>query len=58
MDMFDPRYQLEAEEPTVGRRRSSLSHQQILHTLDALDHLACQLRLQRSRRRRQTVASR
>ena len=40
MDTFDPRYQLEAEEP----RRQALVHQEIPFTLQALERLACRLR--------------
>jgi hypothetical protein len=52
MDMFDPRYQLEAEELAGGRRRSPLSHQEIQLTLHALDHLAWRLRGRMRVRRR------
>ena len=52
MDTFDPRYQLEAEEPAGGRLRSPLTHSEIQQTLLALDHLAWRLRgRMRSRRR-------
>ena len=44
MDTFDPRYQLEAEQPDVGRQRSPLIHAEIQQTLFALDHLAWCLR--------------
>ena len=40
MDTFDPRYQLEAEEP----RRQAFVHQEIQFTLQALERLACRLR--------------
>jgi hypothetical protein len=46
MDTFDPRYQLEAEQPDIGRERSPLAHAEIQQTLFALDHLAWRLREQ------------
>jgi hypothetical protein len=53
MDTFDPRYQLEAEEPVGARMRSPLAHAEIQQTLHALDHLAWRLRgRMRARRRR------
>lgn len=52
MDMFDPRYQLEAEEPAGGRLRASLHHEEIRQTLLALDHLAWRLRGRMRTRRR------
>ena len=55
MDMFDPRYQLEAEEMPAVRLESPLSHAQIQHTLHALEHLACRLRRVPARRRRPGV---
>ena len=52
MDMFDPRYQLEAEESFSKRLRSPLHHAQIQHTLLALESLACRLRRPPARRNR------
>lgn len=59
MDMFDPRYQLEAEDQAGGRLRSPLSHEEIQHTLHALERLAWRLRRHapiRRRRREPLVA--
>lgn len=44
MDMFDPRYQLEAEDRSVTRLRAPLSHAEVQQTLLALDALAWRLR--------------
>jgi hypothetical protein len=44
MALFDPRYQLEAEDPLAQCRRAALSHQEIQRTLHALDRLAWRLR--------------
>lgn len=52
MEMFDPRYQLEAEEPL----RSSLRHEDIQHTLQALDRLARNLRRRAAARHRRRLA--
>jgi len=43
MALFDPRYQLEAEDPLALCRRAALSHQEIQRTLHALDRLAWRL---------------
>ena len=52
MALFDPRYQLEAEDPLALCRRAALSHQEIQRTLHALDRLAWRLRGRLRARRR------
>ncbi len=44
--LFDPRYQLEAEEPlaAIGLPERQLIHEEILLTLQRLDALSVQLR--------------